>query len=355
MDEVRNSVDCVLQSLYAEKPEKFGEVMFLLCTMDEHYSYLAKLTSIPKAMETYLERLILQSPMPSPGTAAIPSSVDEAEVMLNDCRDRFGTNVVRLEKAGIISRSILDGLSRSHAGMAVGCAGAAAQFAGMTSHSLQRAFVMTAVSRVAEAGRVVPMDPGNVFQAIFMKRLANATAVESELAQQLAKRYGDLGTCCKWAGAAGAILQVGLLGYELYADIRKYWKGEIDGYQCAENLTSSFASAAAGAGGGLAAVTLCAGATPWGLIFASLAAACVASGLTSLAVRECFQRCFDNDRDRALKRAYEVLGITSGAAPDVVRQAYLTKAKETHPDKGGNEQLFIELNSSYELIRASQF
>ena len=81
----------------------------------------------------------------------------------------------------------------------------------------------------------------------------------------------------------------------------------------------------------------------------------MASGLTSLAVRECFQRCFDNDRDRALKRAYEVLGITSGAAPDVVRQAYLTKAKETHPDKGGNEQLFIELNSSYELIRASQF
>ncbi|CAE7752371.1 dnaJ [Symbiodinium sp. CCMP2592] len=351
-DEVRNSVDFVLQSLYAEKPEKFGEVMFLLCTMDEHYSYLAKLTSIPKAMDTYLEKLILQSPMPSPGTAGIPSSVDEAELMLNDCRDRFGTNVVRLEKAGIISRSILDGLSRSHAGMAVGCAEAAAQFAGMTSHSLQRAFVMTAVSRVAE---VVPMDQGNVFQAIFMKRLANATAVESELAQQLAKRYGDFGACCKWAGAAGAILQVGLLGYELYADIRKYWKGEIDGYQCAENLSSSFASAAAAAGGGLAAVTLCAGAAPCGLIFASLAAACVASGLTSFAVRACFQRCFDNDRDRALKRAYEVLGITRGAAPDVVRQAYLTKAKETHPDKGGNEQLFIELNSSYELIRASKF
>ena len=188
-------------------------------------------------------------------------------------------------------------------------------------------------------------------------RIVSLAADGSETAavasRQLAQRMQTMSTVCTWASRAGTVLTVGMLGYELYNSIRMYWKGEIDGYKCAENLAWSFGAAAAGFAGGAGAVALCAGAGPWGLLFAGFAGGILASGVTTMGIKLLFQSLFGTDRDRALKQAYEILKLKQGAAPDEIRHAYVSLARKVHPDKGGDKEAFIKINSAYELIRAS--
>ena len=49
--------------------------------------------------------------------------------------------------------------------------------------------------------------------------------------------------------------------------------------------------------------------------------------------------------------AYERLGVSKGASDAEIRKAYLQKAKETHPNKGGNTKRFQELQDSYGKIK----
>lgn len=51
------------------------------------------------------------------------------------------------------------------------------------------------------------------------------------------------------------------------------------------------------------------------------------------------------------KDFYEVLGLKKGATPAEIKKAYRQKAKEYHPDKGGdNEELFKEVAEAYEVL-----
>ena len=51
------------------------------------------------------------------------------------------------------------------------------------------------------------------------------------------------------------------------------------------------------------------------------------------------------------KYDYKVLGLQSGATQEEIRQAYRKKALKKHPDKGGNEKDFQELNAAYERLK----
>mgnify|MGYP001470264306 CR=1 FL=1 len=51
------------------------------------------------------------------------------------------------------------------------------------------------------------------------------------------------------------------------------------------------------------------------------------------------------------KYDYKVLGLQSGATQEQIRQAYRKKALKKHPDKGGNEKDFQELNAAYERLK----
>lgn len=50
------------------------------------------------------------------------------------------------------------------------------------------------------------------------------------------------------------------------------------------------------------------------------------------------------------KDYYEVLGIKKGANASEIKKAYRTLAKELHPDKGGDENAFKEVNEAYEVL-----
>lgn len=51
---------------------------------------------------------------------------------------------------------------------------------------------------------------------------------------------------------------------------------------------------------------------------------------------------------------YETLEVLPGADFEHIRRAYLRKAKECHPDKGGDVEEMKKVNEAYDLIKQSQ-
>ncbi len=50
------------------------------------------------------------------------------------------------------------------------------------------------------------------------------------------------------------------------------------------------------------------------------------------------------------KDYYDILGVSKNASPDEIKSAFRKKAHEFHPDKGGDESKFKEINEAYQVL-----
>ena len=48
---------------------------------------------------------------------------------------------------------------------------------------------------------------------------------------------------------------------------------------------------------------------------------------------------------------YDILGVKKDASADEIKKAFRRKAVELHPDKGGDEKAFKEVNEAYEVLK----
>jgi len=53
---------------------------------------------------------------------------------------------------------------------------------------------------------------------------------------------------------------------------------------------------------------------------------------------------------KKLKWARRILGLPQEAAMDQIKAAYRAKARECHPDKGGENEEMRQINDAYQLI-----
>lgn len=56
-----------------------------------------------------------------------------------------------------------------------------------------------------------------------------------------------------------------------------------------------------------------------------------------------------------MRNPYEVLGVPVGSDMSVVKRAYRKLAKAHHPDLGGDEAKFKEVNEAYKAIEDGTF
>jgi molecular chaperone DnaJ len=57
------------------------------------------------------------------------------------------------------------------------------------------------------------------------------------------------------------------------------------------------------------------------------------------------------ERKVAKRDYYEVLGVGKGASADEIKKAFRRLAVQHHPDRGGNEEQFKEINEAYEVLK----
>src|ERR1700691_5859563 len=48
---------------------------------------------------------------------------------------------------------------------------------------------------------------------------------------------------------------------------------------------------------------------------------------------------------------YDLLGVKKDASPDEIKKAFRKAAVEHHPDRGGDEAKFKEINEAYEVLK----
>ena len=284
-EEVKDQVDGCLQAAFGEEnPEVFGTALCILMQEEKHYRTLARLLSNQVAFKAYVLKMV-EPPNPQ-SQDNTPLSEDEVEAMLTECKDRFGTELQRMEQAGIVSLSMQTALKTSSATFFVAGRAASAVFAQQASQAMATAVAHHLASDILRISSFAAPDLGT----FFLTRIAsNVLKNAGDAEKQLALRAETLANGSKLVARAGVVLQVGIMGYQFYDNIRKYCKGEIDGYTLAENLTSVVVTTGASAAGAAGAVALCAGAGPPGLIFAGIAGGMCAAFCSDFVFRGAFQ------------------------------------------------------------------
>ena len=177
--------------------------------------------------------------------------------------------------------------------------------------------------------------------------------------------YRHLRSVSSRFGVSQSTMILASTGFDIAVHMKRYWCGETTGRQAVSDVMRSLVREIASVGGGIAGAYV--GATlgtmsplPFGGIVGGLVGSFVGSYTAQKITDPVFSFFYNlfyySDQQEALKIAYEFMGLSAeDASNDDINHRYRYLARVYHPDKNkGNDQKFITLQASTELIRQSR-
>lgn len=157
---------------------------------------------------------------------------------------------------------------------------------------------------------------------------------------------------------SGSVVMVGLaavyFGYEAIKSIYDWYNGNISGKRCAKNVIDAALTTAAGVGGGIGGAALGSFAGPIGIFAGGVIGGAVAANFANFASDRLTQLLFGLPKEVAVENAYKYLGVACNASNADVNAAFRKLCLKHHPDKGGDKQDFIDLQSCMTVIKKSR-
>ncbi len=181
---------------------------------------------------------------------------------------------------------------------------------------------------------------------------ASAVARTTQLAKMA--EYSVSGVKKYGTKVAVVTLTAAQLSWEAIKNIRLWWKGEITGKRCAKNIVDSLGSIVAGVGGGFAGAAVGGMAGPVGAVVGGILGGTLSSSLASTLINHLTDWIFDLPKNAALERAYHFLGVHHTADNAAINSAYRQLALKYHPDKGGRDEKFLDLQIALQAIKCSR-
>ena len=159
-------------------------------------------------------------------------------------------------------------------------------------------------------------------------------------------------------------LVAGFLTFEICQNIRRWWKGEIEGTRCVKNIIDCGVSVAAGlagdVGGEIAGAMMgFALAGPIGAGAGALMGGVAGGVASSVAARTLSDRLtqwfFGLPKSESLENAYRFFGLQASASNSDINSAYRQLALQYHPDKPtGDRDKWTKLQYHLAIIREAR-
>ncbi len=196
--------------------------------------------------------------------------------------------------------------------------------------------------------------------------LALQSAIQSTFGGGCIAQYlgNSLVTARKAMPVVRVTLVVAYLAFEVFVNIRRWWKEEITGVRCLKNIIDSGLSVAAGVAGGVGGEMLGVAAAgffslgPVGIAIAAIGSAIAGSVLGATAAQtlsdKLTQWFFGIPKSEALENAYNFMEVPASSTNSDINKQFRRLASQYHPDKGVYADDWTKLQYSIAAIRQAR-
>ncbi len=155
-------------------------------------------------------------------------------------------------------------------------------------------------------------------------------------------------------GLVSAALASVHLSAKVCEEIRRWWRGEISGLRCSQNIVNDTFAVAAGGVGAVAGGFYGSVAGPVGAVAGAVIGGAISAYCAQLIVDRLTQTLFGLPKSEALENAYNYLGVNMKASNNEINNAFRRLCKQHHPDKGGDKDEFLVLQCHMAVIREAR-
>jgi len=160
----------------------------------------------------------------------------------------------------------------------------------------------------------------------------------------------------------GVAIVVGQFGYEFYKNIKQWKNNQISAKRCAKNILDEAGELIGNCFGGVVGATYGASAGaifgPFGVVVGGVAGGVFGSLMGADMFRNWFAKKTEEilscPADIAVERAYDFFGLSPTCTNADINKRYKELSLRYHPDKGGDKDKFVELQTHHAILKAAR-